>query len=131
MLFRSEAAGSSSRLAAAHTRYRLMLLGSPPDMVHGLTLRGTGCQHHMPLQTTAQRPESAAPRTGAAFHEPFDLSLQGLFILLHFPQMFKHNFSLFHGVPVSGFLLAFAGGFLYTKCKISCKSRFNTCRGGL
>jgi len=34
-----------SRLIAgcltAHARYRLMLLGSPPDMVHGFTLRET------------------------------------------------------------------------------------------
>ena len=27
---------------AAQARHRLMLLGSPPDMVHGLTLRETG-----------------------------------------------------------------------------------------
>jgi len=26
---------------AAHGRFRLMLLGSPPDMVHGFPLRGT------------------------------------------------------------------------------------------
>jgi len=27
---------------AAHVRFRLMLLGSPPDMVHEFTLRETG-----------------------------------------------------------------------------------------
>ena len=27
---------------AAHTAFRLMLLGSPPDMVHGAVLRETG-----------------------------------------------------------------------------------------
>ena len=27
---------------AAHGKIRLMLLGSPPDMVHGIPLRGTG-----------------------------------------------------------------------------------------
>ena len=27
---------------AAQAKHRLMLLGSPPDMVHGLTLRETG-----------------------------------------------------------------------------------------
>ena len=26
----------------AHEKHRLMLLGSPPDMVHGFPLRGTG-----------------------------------------------------------------------------------------
>ena len=38
--------GSPDRLTAARTTYRLMLLGSPPDMVHGHALRGTGQDCH-------------------------------------------------------------------------------------
>ena len=34
--------GNWDRVTAAQTKHCLMLLGSPPDMVHRLTLRGTG-----------------------------------------------------------------------------------------
>ena len=34
-------ASAQGRLAAALAPVRLMLLGSPPDMIHGDTLRGT------------------------------------------------------------------------------------------
>ena len=45
-VLRHQSHGSPCRLAAAHTKYRLMLLGSPPDMVHGHALRGTGKDCH-------------------------------------------------------------------------------------
>ena len=35
------AAGSDSATSTAHNEHRLMLLGSPPDMVHGAPLRET------------------------------------------------------------------------------------------
>ena len=37
----SGSTGNWGRLTAAQTKHRLMLLGSPPDMVHGIALRGT------------------------------------------------------------------------------------------
>ena len=40
---------------AAHERYRLMLLGLPPDMVHGLSLRETGPSTPLTRQLTTHR----------------------------------------------------------------------------
>ena len=83
---------------AAQTRFRLMLLGSPPDMVHGLTLRGTdpssplaeGRRHStdpgagihprcsgLRVQGTAISPTSAALlRAGTAWARLYDIVQQ-------------------------------------------------------
>ena len=58
-------AGSRLRTGtlAAHEKHRLMLLGSPPDMVHGFPLRETGSSTLLTgvrLQGTAGSPTSAA-----------------------------------------------------------------------
>ena len=45
---------------AAHGKHRLMLLGSPPDMVHGFTLRKTGSSTLL----TGVRRHIAHPRSG-------------------------------------------------------------------
>ena len=45
---------------AAHEEHRLMLLGSPPDMVHGSSLRKTGSSTLL----TGVRQHRAYPRTG-------------------------------------------------------------------
>ena len=47
-------------ILAAHATFRLMLLGSPPDMVHGATLRETRSSTSL----TALRQHSAYPKTG-------------------------------------------------------------------
>ena len=44
----------------AHEKHRLMLLGSPPDMVHGFPLRETGSSTLL----TGVRQHRAHPRTG-------------------------------------------------------------------
>ena len=44
----------------AHEKHRLMLLGSPPDMVHGFPLRETGSSSLL----TGVRRHSAHPRSG-------------------------------------------------------------------
>ena len=49
-------------IPTAHTKHRLMLLGSPPDMVHGFVLRGTGSSS--PLTRVRQH----IARPGAGIH---------------------------------------------------------------
>ena len=94
-------------IPAAHGKIRLVLLGSPPDTVHGIPLRGTGlssllrtvrrystdpgagihpCCSGLQVQGTANSPTSAAlPHTGES---------HCLFILLY-PRGFINNPILF------------------------------------
>ena len=75
------------RLTAAHATCRLMLLGSPPDMVHGHALRGTGeglCGHG------ADDMEKAAGRLAkAGIRRSVSVSFGLLFYYIRFFWIFQ------------------------------------------